>query len=304
MAKYTISEKDIIEAGNLELLAKHVVEGFITGLHKSPYHGFSVEFAEHRQYNTGEPTKYIDWKLFAKSNKLFVKKFEEETNLRCQIVLDVSESMYAPENGLSKLKFAAVAAASISRLLKQQRDAVGLTISGSKIEKHIAPKNSLLNQKHIIDTLNEAINKTTNKAVTIGNLAANLHYLAETIHKRSLVIVFSDLLDNTEEELFDALRHLKYNKHDVVIFHVTDNKLEDEFELPLRPIILIDNETKEQLKIHPNAVKETYLKQLNNFKQAIKTKCTQYKMDYFEAKVEADFTTILQQFYIKRGKLM
>lgn len=304
MAKQTITEKDIIEAGNLELLSKHVVEGFITGLHKSPYHGFSVEFAEHRQYNTGESTKYIDWKLFAKTNKLFVKKFEEETNLRCQIILDISESMYAPENGLSKLRFAAVAAASISMLLKKQRDAVGLTTVNQAIERHIAPKNSLLNQKQIIETLNSVLNKKPNTAVTIGNLAANLHLLAETLHKRSLVIIFSDLLDNTNEALFDALRHLKYNKHDVVIFHITDKKLEDEFDLPQRPLILIDNETKEQVKIHTNAVKESYLSDLKAFKHAIKLKCTQYKMDYFEAQVSNDFVPLLQHFFVKRGKLM
>lgn len=304
MAKQTITEKDIIEAGNLELLSKHVVEGFITGLHKSPYHGFSVEFAEHRQYNTGESTKYIDWKLFAKTNQLFVKKFEEETNLRCQIILDISESMYAPENGLSKLRFAAVAAASISMLLKKQRDAVGLTTVNQAIERHIAPKNSLLNQKQIIETLNSVLNKKPNTAVTIGNLAANLHLLAETLHKRSLVIIFSDLLDNTNEALFDALRHLKYNKHDVVIFHITDKKLEDEFDLPQRPLILIDNETKEQVKIHTNAVKESYLSDLKAFKHAIKLKCTQYKMDYFEAQVSNDFVPLLQHFFVKRGKLM
>lgn len=304
MAKEIITEKDIIEAGNLELLSKHVVEGFITGLHKSPYHGFSVEFAEHRQYNTGESTRYIDWKLFAKTNKLFVKKFEEETNLRCQLILDTTESMYAPENGLSKIRFAAVAAASISMLLKKQRDAVGLTTVNQAIEHHIPPKNSLLNQKQILETLNSCLNKKTNSAVTIGNLAANLHILAETLHKRSLLILFSDLLDNSNEELFDALRHLKYNKHDVIIFHVTDKKLEDEFDLPKRPLILIDSETKAKVKIHTNAVKESYLAALKAFKQDIKVKCAQYKMDYFEAQVSNDFTPILQHFFVKRGKLM
>lgn len=303
MAAYQISEKDIIHAGNLELLANHLVEGFISGLHKSPYHGFSVEFAEHRQYNTGESTKYIDWKLFAKTKKLFVKRFEEETNLRCQLILDTSKSMYVPYDGLSKLKFSAVSIASIAILLKKQRDATGLTIINDVIRFNSPPKISSVNQRQIFNEINNIFSSVP-QTTTKGNIAANLHLLAESLHKRSLVVIFSDFFDNTIDEIADALKHLKYNKHDVVLFHVTDKKIEDEFNLPNRPYLLIDAETGEQIKIHANAVKDNYVANLIQFKNNLKLKCSQYNMDYIEAPVGTDFNTLLQQFFVKRGKLM
>lgn len=300
---YTITQHDIINAGNLELLANQVVEGFLTGLHKSPYHGFSVEFAEHRQYNTGESTRYIDWKLYAKTNKLFVKRFEEETNLRCQLVLDVSRSMYYPPDGITKIKFAAIAIASIAVLLKKQRDASGLTVIDDEILYNSTPAVSQLNQKKIIEQLNQYLQLNRNE-FRQGQLAKNLNILADKIHKRSLVIIFSDCFEHELNALVNALHHLKYNKHDVVLFHVTHEETEDEFNFENRPLLLIDSETGKKHKIHTNAIKEQYLQCIANFKNELKIKCNQYKIDYIEAKVGSNFNHVLQAFFIKRGKLM
>jgi uncharacterized protein (DUF58 family) len=258
-----ITEKDLLQTGNLEFLAKQVVEGFITGLHRSPFHGFSVEFAEHRLYNTGESTRHIDWKLFARTDKLFVKRYEEETNLRCQLVIDTSGSMYIPEAGLNKLRFSAYAAASLIQLLKKQRDACGLT------------------------------------------LAPALHQLAEMLHKRSLVVIFSDMFQNAgaEEELFAALQHLKYNKHEVIVFDVEDKKMETEFDFSNRPYLFIDSETGEKLKLFPAQVKEQYLAALNKFRHELKLKCAQFKIDFVEASIGTDFNQVLMSFLTKRAKL-
>lgn len=299
--KYQITQQDILQAGNLELLAKQVVEGFITGLHKSPYHGFSVEFAEHRQYNNGESTRNIDWKLFARTDKLFVKRFEEETNLRCQLVIDNSASMYFPADGISKIRFSAIAAASIANLLRKQRDASGLTLISNEISYNQPPKISLVSQKQLLNSLQNCLNSTPSQVS--GNLPKNLHLLAETLHKRSLVIIFSDFFGSDLTELFEALQHLKYNKHDIVLFNVTDKYIENEFELNNRPYLLIDSETNEQIKIHPNAVKEDYLNNLNEFKLEIKLTSAKYKIDYFDAIVGTDFNQVLLPFYLKRGKL-
>ena len=212
--------------GNLELLARQVVEGFITGLHKSPFHGFSVEFAEHRIYNPGESTRHIDWKLYARTEKLFVKRFEEETNLRCQLVIDNSSSMYFPAYGQSgrlhsKIGFAVESAAAISYLMRKQRDAVGLSVISDTTELHTPARSSIMHQQILLghlEKLYQKSNQVLNKTTGTANL---LHYLADNIHKRSLVIIFSDMLENEpgHENVFSALQHLKHNKHEVILFH-------------------------------------------------------------------------------------
>lgn len=289
--------------GSLELLAKQVVEGFIVGLHKSPFHGFSVEFAEHRLYNTGEATKHIDWKLFGRTDKLFVKKYEEETNLRCQIVLDNSSSMYFPEQGTNKMQFSIYSAASLIYMLKTQRDAVGLTLFSDKIEKNYPARSSNIHIKLLYSELEKLLkahehNKTSSAAET-------LHTIAESIHKRSLVVIFSDMLDNTTEhdKLFSALQHLKYNKHEVILFHVMDKAKEMEFEFENRPYLFVDMETGERVKVYPQDVKDTYLKQINEYRQQLKMKCTQYKIDYVEADIREGFRQVLMPYLVKRVKM-
>lgn len=292
--------------GNLELLAQQVVEGFITGLHKSPFHGFSVEFAEHRQYNNGDNVKNIDWKLYAKTDKLYSKRFEEETNLRCQFVIDVSSSMYFPEPKNNKLTFSIQAAAALMYLLKKQRDAFGLSLFTDEILMNSPAKSTTVHQKYLFTQLEELLQKPKVNAQT--NLSEALHQVAELIHKRSLVIVFSDLF-NTQtspektDELFDALQHLKFNKHEVVVFNVVDLSKEVDFNFEKRPYEFIDMETGETVKVHTNQVKENYVDAVSAYRQQIALKCAQYKIDLIDADIKEGFYPILQSYLIKRQKL-
>src|ERR1041385_9197252 len=265
-----INQNQLEPFKNLELIAKKVVEGFITGMHKSPFHGFSVEFAEHRLYNKGESTKHIDWKLYARTDKLFIKRYEEETNLRCQILMDASSSMLFPKDEEhTKLSFSVYAAAALCELLKQQRDAFGLTIFQDKIVNHLPAKGSVTQKKIIFDLLEGLLaNTELNRSTSTENA---LNEVAEIIHQRSLVVIFSDMFDNksAHDELFSALQHLKFKKHEVVLFHVTDKKKELEFEFENRPYHFIDMETGEELKLNPSQVKENYLKSINKYRDEL-----------------------------------
>lgn len=292
---------------NLELLAQQVVEGFITGLHKSPFHGFSVEFAEHRLYNKGDSIKNIDWKLFARSDKLFVKRFEEETNLRCQILIDCSSSMYYPDKGLNKFQFSALGSASLINLLKRQRDAFGISLFAEEIELHTPTKSTIAHQKYILNELGKYLNaKRINKKT---NIVDNLHLIAEQIHKRSLVVIFSDMLENAltdvnTEALFAALQHLKYNKHEVIIFNVNERKHELEFDFENRPYHFFDSETNENLKLNPTQIKEAYLKRINAFRKEFKLRCAQYKIDLVQADLEKGINPVLHAWLVKRNRMV
>jgi len=305
-----INRQELQQFGHLELIAKQVVEGFITGLHKSPFHGFSVEFAEHRLYNTGESTKHIDWKLFARSEKLFVKRFEEETNLRCQIVIDNSSSMYFPEidiqsdkEGLNKITFSVYCAAAIMYLLKKQRDAVGLSIFSESIEAHTPQKSSSVHHKLLHQELEESLKPRDKYKKTFATEA--LHQVAENIHKRSLVIIFSDMMDNStiEDELFSALQHLRHNKHEVILFHVVDKQKELDFAFENRPYRFVDMESGEEVKVHPNEVKEKYIRSMDSYKKELMLRCGQYKIDFVEADVNLGFKQVLLPYLIKRSKM-
>jgi uncharacterized protein (DUF58 family) len=289
--------------GSLELLAKQVVEGFIVGLHKSPFHGFSVEFAEHRLYNTGEATKHIDWKLYGRTDKLFVKKYEEETNLRCQLVIDNSSSMYFPETGFNKIQFSLYSAASIIYMLKSQRDAVGLTLFSNEIEKYFPARSNNVHIKLLYTELEKLLKaKEHNKT---SSAAATLHSIAEQIHKRSLVVIFSDMMDSStdQEELFGALQHLKYNRHEVILFHVMDKGKELDFEFENRPYQFIDMESGEKIKVYPHEVKASYTKHATEYRHALKSRCTQYRIDYIEADINQGFRQVLLPYLVKRVKM-
>lgn len=291
----------------LEFLAKQVVEGFITGLHKSPFHGFSVEFAEHRLYNTGESTRHIDWKLFARTEKLFVKRYEEETNLRCRILLDTSGSMRYPEpegdDQHGKFTFSVYAAAALTEIMRRQRDAVGLTTFDQGVNFHSRAKSTMAHHKFLFTEMERMMADSEKRAKTSAVDA--FHEIAERIHRRSLVMVFSDMFDNSdrEEELFSALQHLKFNKHEVILFHVTDRKTELDFDFENRPYTFIDTETGEQVKAHPNEIRETYLAEIRKFRQNLKVKCGQYGIDLVEADIAEGFNPVLLKFLIKRGKM-
>ena len=300
---------EVRDLGNLELLAKQVVEGFIIGLHKSPFHGFSVEFAEHRLYNPGETTKNIDWKVYARSDKLFTKRYEEETNLRCQIVIDVSSSMYFPEvtkNSkayTNKLRFSSLAAAALMNLLQKQRDAFGLSLFDESVNIHTRCKSSTSHYRLLLTYLDRLINNPERNKTT--SAATALHQIADSIHKRSLVIIFSDMFDASvdNDTLFSALQHLKHNKHEVILFHVVDKSKELDFEFENRPYVFIDIETGEQVRLQSNQVKDYYKEQMKKFTDQMKIKCLQYKIDFVEADIHKGFRPILQSYLVKRSRM-
>ncbi|MEM9051867.1 MAG: DUF58 domain-containing protein [Bacteroidota bacterium] len=291
----------------LEFLANQVVEGFITGLHKSPFHGFSVEFAEHRLYNTGESTRHIDWKLLARTEKLFVKRYEEETNLRCRILLDTSGSMRYPEpqgdDQHSKFTFSVYAAAALTEIMRRQRDAVGLTSFSEGVDFHSPAKSTMAHHKFLFTEMERLM--ADESSATKTSAVDAFHEVAERIARRSLVIVFSDMFDNSEreKELFSALQHLKFNKHEVVLFHVTDKKTELEFDFENRPYTFIDTETGEQVKAHPNEIRDTYLTEIVKFRDELKIRCGQYGIDLVEADISQGFNDILLKFLTKRARM-
>ncbi|MEQ7799088.1 DUF58 domain-containing protein [Pedobacter sp. ASV1-7] len=301
-----IDEQSLRFSANLELLARQVVEGFITGLHKSPFHGFSVEFAEHRLYNAGDNVKNIDWKLFARTDKLFSKRYEEETNLRCQFIIDVSSSMYFPLKEYNKLSFSVQAVASLIYLLKRQRDAFGLSLFTDSLILNTQAKSTTAHQKFLFAKLEEILK--TEQLDLRTNLEQVLHQIADLIHKRSLVVVFSDMLSTVQDEhhidgLFSALQHLKFNKHEVVIFNVIDKSKEVEFDFENRPYEFVDMETGAVLKTHTSKVKDAYLARMQEHRQLIQLKCIQYKIDIVDADIAQGFYPVLQAYLIKRQKM-
>ena len=301
------NDQQIRQLANLELLARQVVEGFVTGLHQSPFHGFSVEFAEHRLYNNGESVKNIDWKLLARTDKLFVKQFEEETNLRCFLLLDTSSSMNFPEKGTSKLEFSIYAAASLMYLFKKQRDAFGLCLFSDKIDWISTAKSTGSHLFYLYAQLEKAYNEP--KANTTTDITGVLHHIAQEIHQRSMVIIFSDMLENGMNEeklqsLFAAIQHLKYNKHEVVIFNVTDKQKELDFNFDNRPHHFIDMESGENIKVHPGKIREAYRESLLHYRHQIELKCAQYKIDIVDANIDEGYQQILKQYLVKRNKMI
>jgi len=307
--KNLIDIQQFQEFDNLELIAREVVEGFITGLHRSPFHGFSVEFAEHRLYNQGESTRPIDWKLYARTDKLFVKQYEEETNLRCQLVIDTSSSMLFPYSKgtkrlYNKLAFSVYTAAALIYLLRRQRDAVGLTLFSEDIEFHSQPRLSPVHAEVMMQKLAELVQPENTRLHKNTNTTAILHLIAESIHKRSLVVIFSDMLDNQKtDELFSALQHLRYNKHEVLLFHVTDHKQEREFQFSNRPHRFVDLETNQVVKLNPWEIKDDYIKSVHKYFEELKVKCGQYRIDLAEADINQDFRHVLFAYLVKRKKL-
>lgn len=288
---------------SLEIRARQLVEGFITGLHKSPYHGFSVEFAEHRLYNEGQSTRHIDWKVFARTDRLYTKQYEEETNLRCLIAIDSSSSMFYPRPSLAKFRFSVYAASALAYLLQQQRDAVGLCLFSDKIEEYTPIKSSSSHLQKLFNLLEQRLVQTEGGKQT--HVAHVLHEVAEKTHKRSLVIVFSDMFDGGEDtaELFKALQHLKHNKHEVLLFHVSDHPTELAFEFDERPYEFIDLETNERLRLQPSEIRERYEQQLAAFHRELEMKCHQLKVDFISANAQTPYQQVLQAYLIKRSKM-
>jgi uncharacterized protein (DUF58 family) len=290
---------------HLELLANQVVEGFISGMHKSPFHGFSAEFAEHKVYNPGESTKHIDWKLFAKTDRLYTKRYEEETNLRCHLIIDNSSSMHYPklkESQLfyeNKIGFSVLASAVLMNLLKKQRDAVGLSVYSDHYEYYAPEKGSDRHHRMIVNKLESLLenSKTSKNTDTISFL----HQIAEKIHRRSMIVLFTDMFQSGDEEaLFTALQHLKHNKHKIVLFHVIDEKTELNFDFDAAPRKFIDLESGEEINIFADNIKEAYEKQVSNYFKKVATTCAQNKIKYVPVSVGPNFEKILTTYLVEK----
>jgi uncharacterized protein (DUF58 family) len=295
---------------NLELLASQVVEGFISGIHKSPFHGFSAEFAEHKIYNNGESTKHIDWKLFAKTDKLYTKRYEEETNLRCHIILDNSASMYYPEiqkldiNHLNKIGFGVLAIAALMNILKKQRDAVGLSIYADNDTFYATEKGSERHHQMLLAKLNQVSNEVQPQTQT--KTYTYLHLIAEKIKRRSLIFLFTDMFqsETEDEQLFEALRHLKYNKHEVVLFHLLDYEKEVNFDFENSPKRFIDVETGASIDVYAENIQKAYQQKINDYMHQLKLKCGQYKIKYFPVDIAGDFSTIFNTYMTERQNFL
>lgn len=295
--------EEIRQSGSLELMAKQLVEGFITGLHKSPYHGFSVEFAEHRLYNEGQSTRHIDWKVFARTDRLYTKQYEEETNLRCLLVIDGSPSMYYPKDSNAKITFSVYAGAALAYLLHKQRDAVGACIFSNQVEELTPIKSSSVHLSKLFTLLENRLR--LQPPIRGTRVAEVLHEIAEKIHKRSLVIIFSDMFEETDhhDEIFKALQHLKHNKHEVLLFHVTDHQTELGFDFADRPYEFIDLENGEKLKLNPADIKEKFETQLKHLHAELKIRCHQLKIDFVSVNASQNYYEVLQAYLIKRAKV-
>jgi uncharacterized protein (DUF58 family) len=297
------------EIKNLELLAHQIVEGFITGMHKSPFHGFSVEFSEHKLYNKGESTRHIDWKLFAKTEKLYTKKYEEETNLRCHIIIDNSASMHYPVvkeqrvNQLNKVGFSAVASACLMEVLKRQRDAVGLSVFADSYQYYAPEKGSDRHRKMILHQLEKLV---TSKSDAATETYQYLHEIAKKIHRRSLIFLFTDMFQTNigEEKMFEALRHLKFNKHEVVLFHTFDMNTELNFDFENSPKKFVDVETGETVNLFADNIKENYTRLVDSYFKELKNKCLQYKIDYVPVDVKQGFDQVLTSYFLSRQKML
>ncbi|MDQ7917199.1 DUF58 domain-containing protein [Mesonia sp. MT50] len=294
--------------GNLDHLANQIVEGFISGMHKSPFHGFSAEFAEHKIYNNGESTKHIDWKLYAKTDKLYTKRYEEETNLRCHVIIDNSSSMHYPklkEQSLSeynKIGFAALATSSLMKLLKKQRDAMGLSIYSEKYEYYLPEKGSERHFQLLLHQLEETLKKNPQQRKT--ETYTYLHQIAEKVKRRSLIFLFTDMFQSNEDEqrLFEALRHLKYNKHELVLFHTFDEEKEVNFDFDEAPKRFTDVETGEVIPLYAENVKEEYQKEVKRYMKHLAQMCLQYRIKYVPVNIHDNFNKILTTYLIERQK--
>jgi uncharacterized protein (DUF58 family) len=298
---------------HLELLANQIVEGFISGMHKSPFHGFSAEFAEHKIYNAGESTKHIDWKLYAKTDRLYTKRFEEETNLRCHLIIDNSSSMHYPKlsaNQLfyeNKIGFSILASAVLMNLLKKQRDAVGLSVYSDSYEYYAPEKGSDRHHRMILHKLESLIKEPTVSKKT--DTVTYLHQIAENVHRRSMIVLFTDMFDSQgseegNEKLFKALQHLKYNKHKVVVFHVIDKKTEFQFDFDNNPRKFIDVETGEQVNLFAENIKTEYENLVQQHFDKIANTCAMYKIKYVPVSVDEKFEKIMATYLVEKQRFV
>ena len=294
MAREFLTPEIISKIDSLQYRARMVVEGFIVGHHKSPYHGFSAEFSEHRAYGIGDEIKHIDWKLFGKTDRYYVKQFEEETNLRAHLLLDQSNSMNYGSGALTKLEYAQTLFASFCYLMLKQQDAVGLTLFDTEIRKFIPPKSK---SSHLNVLMSILANMSPGGETSIAPI---LHKIADKIHKRGLIILISDLFDDPQKT-FNGLKHFRYNGHEVVVFHILDP---EEMDLNFKERIrFVDKETGEKITTDPWHIKQAYKTEMQKFCDFYKTSCRKNRMDYIQVFTNQRLDEVVANYLIKRNRL-
>ena len=301
-----LTPTDLARVESLELRARRVVEGFVTGLHKSPFHGFSVEFAQHRGYNRGDELRHVDWKVYARTERLVVKQYEEETNLRHYVVLDTSASMRyagAGRGRVSKLHYGATLAGALHVLMARQRDATGLVTFDAGVRALVPPKSTRGHVRTLLARLAEAAASPPDGAETAA--AAALHDVAERIRRRALVCIVSDLFDTTDglDETARALQHLRHRGHEVLLFHVLDDATERRFELPDTPVRLRDLETGEERTLLPGQVRAGYRAAADGFVEALARRCRETGVDYVPLDTARPYDDALRAYLDKRRRL-
>lgn len=284
----------VSKLSGMEIRARLVVEGFIAGLHRSPYHGFSVEFAEHRQYMPGDPLRNIDWKVYAKTDRFFVKEYEEETNLKAYILLDTSGSMGYTSNGMPKLEYSSYLAASLAYLMLKQRDSVGLVTFDSSIRKYIPPKSTMSHLHNLLKELDKL------DASDTTNVSAALHQMAERIKRRGLIILISDLLDDPDL-IINGLKHFRHKMHEVIVFHILDPK-ERNLSFP-EEAIFKDLETGEEIQASPWHIRKDYVQKLNGLVKRYTLECRERIIDYVLLDTSIPFDFALFSYLSKRRRL-
>ncbi|MFB6249789.1 MAG: DUF58 domain-containing protein [Salinibacter sp.] len=295
----------ISQLATMELRARLIVEGFITGLHRSPYHGFSVEFAEHRPYNPGDELRHVDWKVYAKTDRYYIKQYEEETNLRQHVVLDTSPSMrYRGEADLSKLEYGAYLAAGLHNLMLKQRDATGLIGFDESVHTVRPPKATPGYLRQLLATLERMHDRDATGTRT--SAAAALDEVAERIGRRSLVVVITDLFENiaAHDDLLKALRHLRHRGHEVIVFHVLEGETERRFAFPDRPTLFRDVETGEEVTLQPSQLRDHYEDAVDHFIDHFRRSCLEHDIDFAELDTNEPYDTALMAYLNKRSRLV
>lgn len=295
----------VSQLANMELRARLIVEGFITGMHRSPYHGFSVEFAEHRPYNPGDELRHVDWKVYAKTDRFYVKQYEEETNLRHYVVMDTSASMrYQGEAELSKLDYGLHLAAGLHNLMLKQRDATGLIAFDETVHTIRPPKATPGYLRQLLATLDQIHDR--DEAGTRTNAAAALNEVAERIGRRSLVVVITDLFENiaAHNDLLKALRHLRHRGHEVIVFHVLESRTERRFDFPDRPLVFRDVETGEEVTLQPAQLRDHYDEAVEHFSERFRRQCLEHDIDFAELDTNEPYDTALMAYLNKRSRLV
>jgi len=279
----------------LELRARMVVEGFMVGLHRSPYHGFSVEFSQHRPYMQGDSLKNIDWKVYAKSEKFFIKQFEEETNLVSHIFVDSSKSMNYKHSGkITKLDYAATLAAALSYLMINQQDSVGLAVYSDKIINYLPPKSNRVYLKTLLTSLSQI------KAGGTTGTAKSLNEVSDKLKKRGLTIIISDFFDDPDS-IISALKQIHFRKNELIIFQILD-PIERTFGFD-RDSIFVDMETGEQMTTQPHHIQHAYKEAMNEYLNKLKSECLNFGIEYNLIETSQPFDKALMSYFSKRSKL-